>query len=663
MSEQSGRPARDSGGRRPVDGESGTGSGDQVTPGSGAGNGRPAEPVHPWQGAAPGARGVPADRFAPPPPPAGNGRPAQPSSPHGPQPTAADSRSAPRQPTQPPHASAHSPQHGPVQPPTGQPQQHGPGQAPQHGSGQHPSAQPAHSSATTPQAQAAAGPQPTQQDGSGQASPKAQPRLAPRPIQRPGVDPAQSAVFGRPKDVEGSFDPARPDTRTTRGIEQTAPPPEALAKAFGRPEGSTELLQRAPGEQPPTADRDDPAFWEDKAERDPWRDPASAAVIGPPAVREDPAEKQSEAEEGPLLSTREVLFGRRVSPRALGALAGVALLLSVVGGFIGRLTAEEGNPLTNPDVTLAEVEQGEDRPAGAVAAVAQRVVPAVVSVEVRVGAQGGAGSGVVIDGNGYVVTNNHVVSMAADTPGSQVSAVFHDGTRAQARIVGRDVKTDLAVLKVEVANPTVAQLGDSDRLAVGDDVIAIGSPLGLSGTVTTGIVSSVHRPVRLAGEGTDTNAVIDAIQTDAAINPGNSGGALVDGNGAVVGINSAIRTLGSGGEGGSIGLGFAIPIDDARRIAQELIRTGQVRHADLGVNAKSVSDGVADGAQVQNVQDGSAAAAAGIAEGDVIIRVGDRRVGSADELIVAVDRNPVGATVPVTVVRQGRELVLNAQLR
>nr|WP_211902665.1 trypsin-like peptidase domain-containing protein [Saccharopolyspora erythraea] len=493
--------------------------------------------------------------------------------------------------------------------------------------------------------------------------PKAQPRLAPRPIQRPAIDPAQSAVFGRPKDVEGSFDPARPDAHAARGIEQTPPPPEALAKAFGRPEGSAELLQRAPGEQPPNAERDDPAFWDDKAERDPWRDPASAAVIGPPAVREDPAEKQADAEEGPLLSAREVLFGRRVSPRALGALAGVALLLSVAGGFIGRLTAEEGNPLTNPDVTLAEVEQGEDRPAGAVAAVAQRVVPAVVSVEVRVGAQGGAGSGVVIDGNGYVVTNNHVVSMAADTPGSQVSAVFHDGTRAQARIVGRDVKTDLAVLKVEVANPTVAQLGDSDRLAVGDDVIAIGSPLGLSGTVTTGIVSSVHRPVRLAGEGTDTNAVIDAIQTDAAINPGNSGGALVDGNGAVVGINSAIRTLGAGGEGGSIGLGFAIPIDDARRIAQELIRTGQVRHADLGVNAKSVSDGVADGAQVQNVQDGSAAAAAGIAEGDVIIRVGDRRVGSADELIVAVDRNPVGATVPVTVVRQGRELVLNAQLR
>ncbi|GAA2811613.1 S1C family serine protease [Saccharopolyspora taberi] len=448
-----------------------------------------------------------------------------------------------------------------------------------------------------------------------------------------------------------------------RGIEQVAPPAEALSKAFGRPADADETLQRAPGEKPLAPDRDDPAFWDEGSERDPWRNPAASAVLGPPAASEDSAGERAEPDRGPLLSAREVLFGRRVSPRALAALAAVAVLLAVVGGFVGRLTAEEGNPLTNPDVTLAEVEPGDGRPAGAVAGVAKRVVPAVVSIEVRVGGQGGSGSGVVIDGNGYVLTNNHVVSMAADTPGAQVSTVFHDGTRAPARIVGRDLKTDLAVIKVEVANPTVAQLGDSDALAVGDDVIAIGSPLGLSGTVTTGIVSSVHRPVRLAGEGTDTNAVIDAIQTDAAINPGNSGGALVDGNGAVVGINSAIRTLGAGGEGGSIGLGFAIPIDDARRIAEELIRTGQVRHADLGVNAKSVSDGVADGAQVQNVQDGSSAAAAGIAEGDVIIRVGDRKVGSADELIVAVDRHQVGATVPITVVRQGRELVLDATLR
>ncbi|MGP4019220.1 trypsin-like peptidase domain-containing protein [Saccharopolyspora sp. 5N708] len=495
------------------------------------------------------------------------------------------------------------------------------------------------------------------------AQPNAQPhRIAPRPLRRPPVDPAQTSVFGRPRGVTGSFDPNRRDL-PSRGIEHAPPPTEALAQAFSRPPRSNDRLQRAPGEQPMTpGPADEPVLW-NAGERDAWRDPAAGAMIGPPALAEEQQEKPDRSESGPLLSAREVLFGRRVHPRALAILAVLAVLLAVVGGFIGRITAEEGNPLTNPDVTLAEVEQGTQRPKGTVASVAQRVVPAVVSVEVRVGSQGGSGSGVVIDGNGYVVTNNHVVSMAADTPNAQVSTVFHDGTRAPARIVGRDVKTDLAVLKVEIANPTVAQLGDSDSLSVGDDVIAIGSPLGLAGTVTSGIVSSVHRPLRLAGEGTDTNAVIDAIQTDAAINPGNSGGALVDGNGAVVGINSAIRTLGSSGEGGSIGLGFAIPIDDVRRIAQELIRTGNVLHADLGVNTKSVSDGLADGAQVQNVQDGSAAAASGIAEGDVIIRVGDRKVGSADELVVAVDRHQVGERIPVTVVRQGRELVLDVTLK
>lgn len=495
------------------------------------------------------------------------------------------------------------------------------------------------------------------------AEPGDQPRLEPRPVERPAVPADESAPFQRPTGVGGSFDTTGQRSAAPGQMSQAPPPPDALVKAFGRPADSTEMLQRAPGETPPAQEKDEDApFWGDRGDRDPWRSPAASAVIGPPAIA-DTADEEDQPDQGPLLSTREVLFGRRVRPRALAMLAAVAVVLGIVGGFIGRITAEEGNPLTNPDVTLAEPEPGVNRPSGSVAGVARRVVPAVVSVEVKVGAQGGTGSGVMIDGNGYLVTNNHVISMATDTPTAQVSCVFHDGTRAPARIVGRDPKTDLAVLKVNVANPTVVRFGTSSNLAVGDDVIAIGSPLGLASTVTTGIVSSVHRPMRLAGEGSDTNAVIDAIQTDAAINPGNSGGALVDGTGAVVGINSAIRTLGSGGEGGSIGLGFAIPIDDVRRIAQELIRTGNVKHPDLGVNAKSVNDGTIDGAQVQNVHDGSAAAASGLAEGDVITKIGGRKVGSADELIVAVDRNAAGQPVPVTVVRQGRELVLNVVLR
>jgi S1-C subfamily serine protease len=291
-------------------------------------------------------------------------------------------------------------------------------------------------------------------------------------------------------------------------------------------------------------------------------------------------------------------------------------------------------------------------------------VPAVVSFEIRVGDEGGTGSGVMIDPSGYVLTNNHVVAPAAEVTGAQIEAIFHDGTRAAAQIVGRDPKTDLAVVKVEVANPVVATFGSSAGLVVGDGVIAIGSPLGLVGTVTQGIVSALDRPVRLDAGDSGGDAVIDAIQTDAAINPGNSGGPLVDSTGAVIGINTAIRSIGatSGNEGGSIGLGFAIPIDTARGIAEELIRTGVVQHADLGVNARSVTDGATDGAQVQNVTANGPAAVAGIIEGDVIVKVGDRPIAGADELVVAVRERQPGETVPVELVREGRPLTLSVVL-
>jgi S1-C subfamily serine protease len=388
-------------------------------------------------------------------------------------------------------------------------------------------------------------------------------------------------------------------------------------------------------------------------------------MLGPPAV----APGHRDAEEPPpgaRLSLAEVLFGRRVSNRALALLAAVALAVGAVGGLVGRLTADGGALLNDPGATLAQVQPAIDRPAGSVAAIAARVLPAVVSLEFRVGDQGGFGSAVVIDGRGYLLTNNHVVAPAVNIPQGSLEAVFSDGTRLPARIVGRDPKTDLAVVKVKVANPTVAQLGRSSTLKPGDRVIAIGSPLGLAGTVTSGIVSAVNRPVRLEGDG-DGNAVIDAIQTDAAINPGNSGGALVDSAGAVVGINTAIRTLGAsegGGDGGgSIGLGFAIPIDTARTIAQQLIRTGHYQHAELGVNAASVTDGKLDGARVQNVQQGSAAAEAGIQENDVITKVGNRAVGSAEALAVAIHERAIGERVPISLIRDGRPLVVAVTLK
>jgi len=487
------------------------------------------------------------------------------------------------------------------------------------------------------------------------------PRLGPRPLDRPAVEPAQSAVFGRPAGLPGAFAPRGPGAPSSNGIPLAPPPAEALTKAFGRPVGTDTVLQRPPGQTGATGDAD-PNFWSADAERNPWRDPGAHALLGAPAVTDEPAAEAAPRADGARLSMREVVFGRRVAPRALLGLGLVALLIGGAGGLVSMLLVEGANPLTSPDATLAQVEPAVERPQGSVAEVSSRVVPAVVSIEIRVGDNGGTGSGVVIDADGYVVTNNHVVSLAATNADAKLEVVFADQTRVGGRIVGRDPKTDLAVIKVDVANPTVATLGKSAELQVGDAVIAIGSPLGLAGTVTTGIVSAVNRPVRLDGEGTDTNAVIDAIQTDAAINPGNSGGALVDSGGAVVGINTAIRTLSDSG-GGSIGLGFAIPIDHAITIAQELIRTGAVKHAELGVNAKSVTDGTSDGAQVQNVQQGSAAAEAGIVDGDVITKVGERAIASADELVVAIRELRIGEQVAVSLIRQGRPLTVKVVLK
>ena len=469
------------------------------------------------------------------------------------------------------------------------------------------------------------------------------PRLGSRPLRHPSVDPAQVAVFARPVGAVGSFVPSAGRGGDAR-VRLLAPHDAVLAEAFGRPDPTTAGLQRDPHQPAPTPTAPTPG--------DPWRDPATGATLGLPALAGEAA--GAHREPAARLGVREVLFGSRVRPRALIVLGALALALGLLGGVVVRAADRAGQALTDPTVTLAQVNGGAVAPPVGVSAVAKAVLPAVVSVESRRGDTGGTGSGVVIDAGGYIVTNNHVISQPANDPqGTALSVVFSDGTRAKAQIVGRDTKTDLAVLRAQVTNPTVAQLGTSSALAVGDQVVAVGSPLGLAGTVTSGIVSAVQRPVRLGGDGTDTNAVIDAVQTDAAINPGNSGGPLVDVQGRVVAINTAIRTSGVN-PGGSIGLGFAIPVDEVTQVAQELIRTGQVKHPSLGVNARSVSDGLNVGAQVANVQDGGAAAAAGLVEGDVITRVGNRAVSGADELAVAVMAQQIGQAVTVQVVRAGR---------
>src|SRR6202034_1933384 len=227
-----------------------------------------------------------------------------------------------------------------------------------------------------------------------------------------------------------------------------------------------------------------------------------------------------------LLGVRDVLFGGRVSYPALGVLAVLALLIGLVGGVVGRKTAEVVEAFTTSKVTLS-TNGNSEAPAGRFAKVAATVADSVVTIQSVSDQEGMQGSGFVVDGRGYIVTNNHVISEAANNP-SQVktTVVFNDGKEVPANLVGRDPRTDLAVLKVDnVNNLTVAKLGDSDKVRVGDEVLAAGAPLGLRSTVTHGIISALHRPIPLSGEGSDTDT---AIETDASINHGNSGGPLID---------------------------------------------------------------------------------------------------------------------------------------
>ncbi len=488
------------------------------------------------------------------------------------------------------------------------------------------------------------------------------PRLSPAPLERPAVDPSARAMFGRPDGVADSFD--RPAATGPARTPAAPPPTTAVARAFGRPHGAVDTLQRGPGTNGHGTDGDADPFWAGGSAQDPWRSPQTPVTAAPPALDEEPR-PEPPSPPGARLSVREVLFGDRVQPKALALLGVLALLIGGLGGLVGHWTAEGADGLTEPGATLAASEEAKERPPGSVPDLAARLLPSVVSLETKVGDEAGTGSGVVIDPAGYVLTNDHVVAPAVGPAKGTIEAVFSDGSRVPAVVVGADPMTDLAVVKVPVTNPTVAPIGRSSELAVGDGVMAIGSPLGLAGTVTVGIVSAVDRPVRLDPEGSAGDAVIDAVQTDAAINPGNSGGPLVDSTGAVVGINTAIRSLGAeqgGGQGGSIGLGFAIPIDDARGIAEELIRTGRVAHADLGVNARSVTDGATDGAQIQNVVAGGPAATAGVLDGDVVVEVAGRPIAGADELVVAVREHQPGEQIPVELVRQGRPLTVTVTL-
>ena len=483
-------------------------------------------------------------------------------------------------------------------------------------------------------------------------------RLAPRPIFRPPVDPGSRQAFGRPAGLQGSFvaERVRPqkyqDQAEFRPHDQPADP--VLEEAFSRPVGVGESLQRHPIDAGALAADKDGAGPDEP--EDPWRDPAAAAALGSPAVAQ--AVPQTALGHGGKLGVRDVLFGGKVSYLALAVLLLIALVIGLIGGVIGRKTAEVVEAFTTPKVTLSTSGNTEG-PAGRFAKVAAATADAVVTIESKSDQEGMQGSGVVIDGRGYIVTNNHVISEAANNPSQfKTTVVFNDGKEVPANLVGRDPKTDLAVLKVDnVDNLTVARFGDSDKVRVGDEVLAAGAPLGLRSTVTHGIISALHRPVPLSGEGSDTDTVIDALQTDASINHGNSGGPLIDMDSQVIGVNTAGKSLSDSASG----LGFAIPINEAKQVAETLIKDGKIMHATLGVSTRSVSNAIAAGAQVANVKAGSPAQKGGILENDVVVKVGNRKVADADEFVVAVRQLTIGQDSPVEVVRDGRHVTLTVK--
>lgn len=361
--------------------------------------------------------------------------------------------------------------------------------------------------------------------------------------------------------------------------------------------------------------------------------------------------------------------GRRSAGRGTMLVAGL-VIGAIVGGGAGAATyaildeTETNQPVQSSlqaDETSAN--DTDDDTEGQVASggpeqVADQILPSVVSITIasQFGTAGGTGSGVIISSDGQILTNNHVVQAAGQN--GQLQVTFEDGTSEQARVIGADPLTDLAVIQVDGRTDlTPAPFGDSSEISVGEQVVAVGSPLGLEGTVTTGIVSALQRPVAVGGE-RSAQTVIDAIQTDAPINQGNSGGPLVNMDGEVVGINSAIATTGT--DSGSIGLGFAIPIDQARPIAEELIDTGNATHAQIGIGVDSPRD--TQGARVVEVSPDSGAADAGLEQGDVITKINDRVIQDHITLIAAVRSYRPGDEVTLTVQRDGEETTVDVVL-
>lgn len=430
--------------------------------------------------------------------------------------------------------------------------------------------------------------------------------------------------------------------------------------------------------EPGPAGSGPPAPWWSKPGGDPWAAPRPGEQPTGPRPGEQPTTAYPWGVGPPQPPPPVDTVGRPARDRRHGGglLASAVALALLTGGAAGgvagyyagdRTSASDSSSASGTGASLGAEPQGTvDRAPDSVAGIASRVLPSVVSITVEGGNESGTGSGFVLREDGYILTNNHVVAVAAD--GGTIVAHFNNGTAARATIKGRDESYDLAVIKVaKVSGLKPVRLGNSDSVVVGDPVVAIGSPLGLSGTVTSGIISARNRPVATQ-QGADSSSYINALQTDAAINPGNSGGPLVDSAGRVVGVNSAIATLGAssspfGGssQSGNIGVGFAIPIDQARRVAEQLISQGHASHPIIGASLDPAftGTGVRIAPRAVNGQPpivkGGPADRAGVRPWDVITKFQGSPVTTPEELIVAIRSKTPGDKVTLTYERGGQE--------
>ncbi len=547
-----------------------------------------------------------------------------------------------------------------------------------------------------------------------QDAPAGYPAPATQPFEAPAAHAAPAAYPSAP-----AHSPAHssPGTNTAGAVPAPAAPAGTPAAAYAAHAAAQNAAQQAaaaqhaaaqhaaahaaPAPEATAATQAIPAPEATQALPNPWAQPAPSPHLGAHAApgQAGPGYPASNAYPQTLAPavTAKSKDRKKVG---MGMFTGGILAAALVGGLVGGgslylLDQQGGSQVASSNSQSAPLIVNNPNSVNEVSAAAAKAMPSVVTISATSGNSGGTGSGIILDKEGHILTNTHVVTLDGAAAHATIEVQTSDGKVYPGTIVGTDPLSDLAVVKIDAPNLVPAELGESSKINVGDTVIAIGSPLGLNGTVTDGIVSTLNRTIQVAssavpespsdssqtpndggngfqfsppGGGQNQNAAtgtvnLNVIQTDAAINPGNSGGALVNTDGKIIGVNVAIASTGgssdSGSQSGNIGVGFSIPIDHAKRVAQDIIKDGSASHGQLGVSVKGTSATGSDsafsaGATVASVTSGSAADKAGLKEGDVITKLGDRTISDPSDLTAAVREQPGGATVKLDFTRDGK---------